>query len=251
MGASIVFAIDSAETIGKAATLKFFDRFEGAVEKGVNSVFSKVFRSSLKVVDISSAIRRAMDDAAETSGSDTAVAPNNFEVLLAPADYEQLEEQGLEQIAETLESEATEHAASQDYLLLGPVSVSFKEDPEESAGMLTVSASRKKGHAAPALSAAASATHPIIDVGGEKWLLTEDVTVLGRSSKADITVDDSGVSRRHVEFRITPDGVILTDLGSTNGTFVEGHKVDAATLLDGNQITIGRTRILFWTHPED
>ena len=44
--------------------------------------------------------------------------------------------------------------------------------------------------------------------------------------------------------------MIATDLGSTNGTFVEGHRIDAATLLDGNQITIGRTRILFWTHPQ-
>ncbi len=233
--------------------MKFFDRFENAVEKGVNSVFSKVFRSSLKVVDISSAIHRAMDDAAESSaGSDgSPVAPNNFKVQVAPADYKEIQGQGLEQVVTELESEATKHAETHDYLLMGPVTVRFSEDPEETPGMLSVAASRKKGKVAPALSAAASATHPIIDVGGEKWLLTEDVTVLGRSSKADITVDDAGVSRKHVELRITPDGVILTDLGSTNGTFVEGHKVDAATLLDGNQITIGRTRILFWTHPGD
>ena len=44
--------------------------------------------------------------------------------------------------------------------------------------------------------------------------------------------------------------MIATDLGSTNGTFVEGHRIDAATLLDGNQIVIGRTKILFWTHPD-
>ncbi len=233
--------------------MKFFDRFEDAVEKGVNSVFSKVFRSSLKVVDISSAIHRAMDDAAEVSaGPDEAsVAPNAFKILVSPSDYKELENQGVDQVVKELEAEATEHAEAQDYLLLGPVTVRFSEDPKETSGMLSVVATRKKGKAAPALSAAASASHPIIDVGGEKWLLTEDVTVLGRSSKADITVDDPGVSRRHVELRITPDGVILTDLGSTNGTFVEGHKVDAATLLDGNQITIGRTRILFWTHPGD
>ena len=48
---------------------------------------------------------------------------------------------------------------------------------------------------------------------------------------------------------MTPTGVIATDLGSTNGTFVEGHRIDAATLVDGNQIVIGRTRILFWTRP--
>jgi len=90
----------------------------------------------------------------------------------------------------------------------------------------------------------------MMGVAGEKWLLTEPVTVIGRGTEADITVADSGVSRRHLELRITPTGVIATDLGSTNGTFVEGHRIDAATLLDGNQITIGRTRILFWTHPQ-
>ena len=103
---------------------------------------------------------------------------------------------------------------------------------------------------APATASSASPEHPIIDVDGEKWLLTEPVTVIGRGSEADIVVNDSGVSRRHLELRITPTGVIATDLGSTNGSFVEGHRIDAATLLDGNQIVIGRTKILFWTHPD-
>jgi len=50
---------------------------------------------------------------------------------------------------------------------------------------------------------------------------------------------------------MTPDGVIATDLGSTNGLYVEGHQVPAATLLDGNSLTIGRTRIMFWTGVSD
>ena len=74
--------------------------------------------------------------------------------------------------------------------------------------------------------------------------------VIGRGSSADITVDDAGVSRRHLELRVTPGGVIATDLDTTNGTYVEGHRITAATLLDGNTITIGRTRIMFWTSPE-
>lgn len=232
--------------------LGIFDRFESAVEKGVNSVFSKVFRSSLKPVDISSAIRRAMDDAAEEHAdvNTVAVAPNRFEIIVAPSDYQTLESEGIEELSETLEEDAATHAANQRYMLLGPVTVDFDSQEQESTGMLEVVARRERGRVAPAISAEASPKHPIIDVGGEKWLLTEPVTVIGRSSQADITVDDNGVSRKHVEFRVTPDGVILTDLGSTNGTFVEGHRVEAATLLDGNQITIGRTRILFWTHPE-
>lgn len=226
------------------------DRFENAVEKGVNSVFSKVFRSSLKPVDISSAIRRAMDDAAEGDQDTSALAPNRFQIIVSDSDFEALESQGLEALSQQLEADAAQHAANQQYMMIGPVSVTFEPSAEESTGMLEVVASRARGRVAPGIGAAPSPQHPIIDVGGEKWLLTEPVTVIGRSSKADITVDDSGVSRQHVKFEITPDGVILTDLGSTNGTFVEGHRIDAATLLDGNQITIGRTRILFWTHPE-
>lgn len=130
------------------------------------------------------------------------------------------------------------------------MSVTFEADSDEFTGQLQVEASNERGAAAPATASAPSPEHPIIDVDGDKWLLTEPVTVLGRGTEADIVVADSGVSRRHLELRITPTGVIATDLGSTNGTFVEGHRIDAATLLDGNQITIGRTRILFWTHPE-
>ena len=54
-----------------------------------------------------------------------------------------------------------------------------------------------------------------------------------------------------VEIDITDNGVIARDLGSTNGTYVEGHQVPAATLLDGNTITIGRTRILYWASSQD
>ena len=64
-------------------------------------------------------------------------------------------------------------------------------------------------------------------------------------------MDDPGVSRRHLEIRVADHGVVATDLGSTNGTYVEGHHVPAATLVDGNTITIGRTRIMFWTGHDD
>ena len=84
-----------------------------------------------------------------------------------------------------------------------------------------------------------------------KLTLTGPVTVIGRGSEADIIVDDPGVSRRHLEIRVGPDGVVASDLGSTNGLYVEGHQVPAATLLDGNTLTIGRTRIMFWTGASD
>ena len=105
--------------------------------------------------------------------------------------------------------------------------------------------------AAPATTGSPSTSHPLGDIDGQRYLLTGPVTVIGRGSEADIVVDDPGVSRRHLEIRVTPEGVIATDLGSTNGLFVEGHQVPAATLLDGNSLTIGRTRIMFWTGASD
>ena len=231
--------------------MSFFDRFESAVEKGVNSVFSRVFRSGLQPVDVSTALQRAADedllDVAEGQG----ITANEYRVLISPTDYAAFEEDGLTELSVELAEGLTDYISKQGYALLGPVSVEFEGHDDEFTGNVEIQAKRRRGPAAPAAGSVASPDHPIVDVNGEKWLLTEDVTVVGRGSEADIQVDDSGVSRQHVEFRITDSGVILTDLGSTNGTYVEGHRVDAATLVDGNQIVIGRTPILFWTHPED
>ena len=229
--------------------MSIFDRFENAVERGVNDAFSKVFRSGIKAVDVNSAIRRAMDDSAQELSTERTIAANHFTVFATPADLDSLEAD-LNVLADECATQATEYAADNGYALLGPVSVEFREDDEEQAGKLRVEASNKRGSVAPATASSPSPEHPIIEVNGERWLLTEPVTVIGRGTEADIIVADTGVSRRHLELRITPTGVIATDLGSTNGTFVEGHKIDAATLLDGNQLTIGRTVIDFWTHPE-
>lgn len=230
--------------------MSIFDRFENAVERGVNDAFSRVFKSGIKPVDVNSAIRRAMDDSAHELSSDRTIAANRFVVHAAQSDLDSLEA-SLDVLADEFAQQATEYATSCGYALLGPVTVDFVADPQEMTGQLSVESSNQRGAAAPATASSPSPEHPIIDIDGEKWLLTEPVTVIGRGSEADIVVSDSGVSRRHLELRITPTGVIATDLGSTNGTFVEGHKVEAATLLDGNRIVIGRTTIFFWTHPED
>ena len=75
------------------------------------------------------------------------------------------------------------------------------------------------------------------------------MTVLGRDESADVVLDDPGISRRHAEVRVTNDGphqvAHLRDLGSTNGTYVNGDKVDASPLADGDRITVGRTSVTF------
>ncbi len=228
--------------------MSIFDRFESVVERGVNSAFSRVFKSGLKPVDITTALRRAMDDNISEMSPDRTIAPNHFTVGLSEDDAEKLHVD-LAVLADELASSTTQYAEHQEYALIGPIEVVFDFTDDDEPGKLTIDARSKRGAVAPAIAVSPSAEHPILDVDGEKWLLTEQVTVVGRGSEAHIVVNDPGVSRQHLEFRITPTGVIATDLGSTNGSFVEGHRIDAATLVDGNEIRVGNTKIMFWTHP--
>ena len=227
------------------------DKFEKGVERVVSTAFAKAFRSEVKPVELASALRREVDDRAAVVGRDRTVVPNEFTIDLAPSDYQQVEQWGAETLADELAANVTEHATSQRYAFVGPVTVAFLENTELETGRFLVRSATVRGAVAPATTVAASQRHPLVDIDGQRYLLTGPVTVIGRGSEADIVVDDPGVSRRHLEIRVTPDAVVATDLGSTNGTYVEGHLVPAATLVDGNTVTIGRTRILFWTGDDD
>lgn len=234
----------------KGVWVSSFGKFERGVENVIASVFSRAFRTDVKPVEIASAINRAMDEGAAAYSRERTIAPNEFTVHLSPNDYPRLEQWGRESLGEELVRNSIKYATTQDYTFLGHVRIHFRETPETGSGLVRVEAKTVRGAVAPVTTSAPSEANPIIDVAGQKFLLTGPVTILGRGSDSDVVVDDTGVSRHHLELRVTPRGVIATDLGSTNGTFVEGHRITAATLVNGNTLTIGRTRIMFWTNPE-
>ena len=227
-----------------------FDKFEKGVENAVANAFSRAFRSDLKPVEISSALKKALDDQAASLSRDRTVSPNEFEVSLATSDFDRVDQWGKDALIDELKKSVTDYAQEQDYAFVGPIGITFEPNLKQKAGTISVAATTKRGAVAPATSSAASSQYPLLEIGTEHYLLTGTVTVIGRGSECDITVEDTGVSRKHLELRVTRNGVIATDLGSTNGTFVEGHRITAATLLDGNTLTIGRTHILFWYSPE-
>jgi Protein of unknown function (DUF3662)/FHA domain len=80
---------------------------------------------------------------------------------------------------------------------------------------------------------------------GHELILDQSVVVLGRSSGCDIVVDDPNVSRRHAEIRRLGEGYSLVDLGSTNGTEVNGQRVGETSLMNGDVIGVGTTRLTF------
>ncbi|MFJ8684931.1 FHA domain-containing protein [Micromonospora wenchangensis] len=71
--------------------------------------------------------------------------------------------------------------------------------------------------------------------------------VIGRAPTADIAVADAHLSRRHAEVRLTDDGVVLVDLGSTNGTWLNDRRItDAEPLTDGDVVRLGRTELRYF-----
>ena len=93
------------------------------------------------------------------------------------------------------------------------------------------------------------AGRPWLTIDGERYPLIGAITVIGRDEVADIILDDPGISRRHCEVRVSNDGphliTSLRDLGSTNGTYVNGERITSRRLDDGDQLTVGRTQAVF------
>lgn len=222
------------------------DGFEKRIEKTVNGMFSRFGSKDLQPVDLSSALEREIDSQAAPMGQDRTVAPNEYRFELSTPDFDRIDKWGSEALANELADKLTKYAETQHYSFVGPVVVIFEENLNLQKGDFRLTSESVQGNAAPVTDKSSSRDFPVLEISGRQYLLTATKTVIGRGSDCDIVIDDPGISRHHLEIDITKNGVIARDLGSTNGTYVEGHLVPAATLINGNTITIGRTRILFW-----
>lgn len=90
---------------------------------------------------------------------------------------------------------------------------------------------------------------PYLASRDDRFLLMGAINVVGRDEESDIVFDDPGISRRHSEVRVTTDGPHLVatvrDLGSTNGTFVNGERISSQRLEEGDRVTFGRTTVVY------
>jgi pSer/pThr/pTyr-binding forkhead associated (FHA) protein len=81
---------------------------------------------------------------------------------------------------------------------------------------------------------------------GSRFLLDTDVVKAGRHPDSDIFLDDVTVSRRHAEFRRTPEGFVVTDVGSLNGTYVNRDRIDEVLLKGGDEVQVGKYRLVYY-----
>lgn len=229
------------------------DKVERGIEKAVRGVFSTGARGQVEPVEIASRLRREVDHKSLTVAAGRTLVPNNFDIQLSDDDFKRAQEWGTP-LAEELCDVVINHVRSQGYTLQGSVRISFRRDAELRPGDFEIVSSNEKS-AAPAqprsnVPAAPNRRpvrlQPVLDIDGQRYSLNAASIVLGRSSEADILIDDTGVSRRHLEIR-TANGVsTAVDMNSTNGSYVNGHKVSGSTeLTDGSTITMGRTKIIF------
>jgi hypothetical protein len=252
------------------------DRFEKGIERAVNGAFAKAFRAEVQPVEIASALRRAVDEKAAVIGRGRTLVPNSFVVELGESDHERLGEYA-DALSDELVANLREHADHQRYAFVGPVTVTFEQVEDLDTGLFRVRSATVKGRqqeARPtrspeviprdpdiptpppraAVEARSQAVQrptrrPWLEVDGQVYPLVGPVTVVGRGDEADVVLDDPGISRRHAEIRVTTDGphlaATLTDLGSTNGTYVDGDLTRSTALQDGAAITMGRTRATY------
>ncbi|MEC3918618.1 glycogen accumulation regulator GarA [Nocardia sp. CDC160] len=85
---------------------------------------------------------------------------------------------------------------------------------------------------------------------GSRFLLDQPTTSAGRHPDSDIFLDDVTVSRRHAEFRQDDDTFQVVDVGSLNGTYVNREPVDSSELQNGDEVQIGKFRLVFLTGPK-
>jgi hypothetical protein len=220
------------------------DRFEQRVDRAVNGAFAKAFKSELQPVEIASALQNEMDARAAVVSRSRTVVPNVYTVHVSPEDFERLSVYD-----ETLMAEFAvmirDYAQQQQYSFLGSVTVAMQPDEQRPQGTVDIVSEAKVDHdVAPAAGGQAGPSPRLEGMAGT-FPLTQAVTRIGRGMDADIRIEDPGVSRHHAEIRVNGPDVVLRDLGSTNGTYVNGTLVAEQALRDGSVLTVGSTNLTF------
>jgi hypothetical protein len=223
--------------------------FERRLEGAIEGIFTRAFRTGLQPVELANRILKEME-ANKTVGVHQVWVPNAYVFHLSPADHDRFAQtEGA--LRRELEQVVREAAAERGFGLVGPPEVRFQTDPGLERGRFRCEPLLVEGPepapAPPGPEAGSRAELVLIRDGKpvRSFTLARDRVVIGRLSDCDVVVADPGASRRHAEIRHRDGRWVITDLGSTNGTRVNGAAVSEQALEDGDRITVGRTVLEF------
>ena len=211
--------------------------FERRLERIVEGVFARAFKSGLRPIEIGRRLTRELDDSRSIGVRGGTVVANHFTVNLSQQDADEFA-----QVTDTMQREladlAREHAREEGYTFMGPVEVDFHVDPGMRVGDFSVEARLREGEGGVAAGS-------IVLPSGERFVLGDTVVSIGRLPESTLVLEDPNVSRQHAEIRPSGNGFVLADLGSTNGSKVNGIKVSERVLQDGDELTFGSTSFRF------
>jgi hypothetical protein len=249
---------------------------EQRLERVFEGVFGRAFRTNVQPVELARKLAKEMDEHRSTSVTRVYV-PNEYTIYLSPGDREQFK--GYENsLVSELEEYLSEHASRENYALLTPPRILFETDEDLGVGEFGIATrmaqfGRQAGEEPPPQIPAPGATMvykprtqpteaaslvdlgverevPVLNWSGQRRVLDKQRSVLGRSRDVDVQIEDPNVSRRHAEIVQEGSTYWLVDLGSTNGTEVNGQRVQRVRLDDGSRFTIGETTVTFSTERE-
>jgi hypothetical protein len=236
----------------------------------VEGTFSRAFRSEVRPVEIARKLAREMEEHKSFSVSRTYV-PNEYRVFLSPRDRQRFADYE-EALASELAGYLLEHSRRERLVMLSRPTIEFETDDRLGLGEFGIQtrvvqpAQEAEEPPAPAdqtgrtmvYSAAGRVAEPLEErapaqretalllVDGKRLLVGPSGVTLGRSSRCDVVLDDANVSRQHAELRPRGGSWVLTDLGSTNGSSVNGRRIDAPTVVKpGDEIELGSLAMTF------
>ncbi|KAB1934552.1 DUF2662 domain-containing protein [Micromonospora sp. ALFpr18c] len=244
-------------------------RFEKRLEGLVEGAFAKVFKGVVHPVEILNAMQREAEAHKAILAGGRTLVPNRYVIDLSPFDHSRLAPYAAALAQELAQSQA-EFIGEQAWTVYGDVIVEIERGDGLDTGMFRVTAEVYTGGEVAPVSApgydAGPPAYPAYDQGGgygpppghgggrnvrlvsgdgRTYPLQMGSTVIGRGDQANLRLPDVGISRRHARLDFDGGQVVLTDLGSTNGTMVNGQRVSAVALNPGDMVQLGTTTLTF------
>lgn len=203
-----------------------------------NGIFKRGARANVRPIEIGRRLVHEMDDKRSVDTDGRRVAPNHFVITLSSRDHQELG-QHIAALETELVEAAKEYARDEGYVLRGPVTVKLTDDDAVKTGRIQI-VSKVRTNESPVVAAS------LVIAGRPPMALATSSIVIGRSPECDISFDDANISRRHAEIRVVLGSHVIADLGSTNGTKVNGVPITIErTLRDGDIIALGSNTIRF------
>lgn len=251
--------------------MSVLQRFEKRLEGLVEGAFAKVFKGVVHPVEILNAMQREAEAHKAILAGGRTLVPNRYVIDLSPYDHSRLAPYAAALAQELAQSQA-EFIGEQAWTVYGDVIVEIERGDGLDTGMFRVTAEVfTGGEVAPVSPGYDMGGHPgyppqyeqapggygppppvpggrmarLITADGRSFPLQPGSTVIGRGDQATLRLPDVGISRRHARIDFDGNQVVLTDLGSTNGTMVNGQRISAVALNPGDMIQVGTTTLTF------